>query len=98
VEEVEVSEDEPPAPKKRTNRAAVLRYAPACARRALRTAHEDCSQPAPKAAAAKKKAPAATQQTLAFAPSARAGSSRAAATKAKGRVKEVVGLFASLRA
>jgi double-strand break repair protein MRE11 len=96
VEEVEVSEDEPPAPKKRTNRAAVLRYAPACARHALRTAHGVRSQPAPKAAA-KKKAPAATQQTLAFAPSARAGSSRAAATKAKGRVKEVVGLSVSLR-
>ena len=88
LDDSEEEEEEPPKPTKRTNRAAVLRYVFAFN---LFTRESSTfqyflinSQPKTKKAPAKKAAPAAKQSQLTFAPAGR--SSRAAATKAKGKM------------
>ncbi|KII91468.1 hypothetical protein PLICRDRAFT_135642 [Plicaturopsis crispa FD-325 SS-3] len=70
-DEEEVVSEVEPAPKKRTNRAAVL------------------SQPVKKAPAKKAASSSAKQATLSFAPKGRT-STRAAASKAKGKIADVV--------
>lgn len=86
IEDDDDDEEEAPKPTKRTNRAAVLRFVvKSC--RPVRHANivRVISQPAKKAPAKKKAAAApAKQSQLAFAPAGR--SSRAAATKARGKM------------
>jgi len=83
----EEEEEEPPKPTKRTTRAAVLRYVFISKYKYMHKRAQVLlvnSQPTTKKTPAKKAAPAAKQKQLTFAPAGR--SSRAAATKARGKM------------
>jgi double-strand break repair protein MRE11 len=85
---VEIDDDDEPPKAKRTNRAAVLRYRIQPNARLFTFFKSYCSSTtATKKAPTKKKAAASSskQATLSFAPSGRT-STRAAATKAKGKM------------